>query len=98
MYYDGWEDTVQINYGNPEARQEMCNILKKIAQYAGRSSIISSPAESCHAGGCSAFLREDPGQVPGWATVAWSMLTSWLTESPNPKSHASSLQAPHSKP
>jgi hypothetical protein len=35
MYYDGWEDTVQINYGNPEARQEMCDILKKIAKYAG---------------------------------------------------------------
>jgi hypothetical protein len=34
MYYDGWEDTVQINYGNPMAREEMCNILKKIAGLA----------------------------------------------------------------
>uniref|UniRef100_A0A6T8GFN1 Glycosyl hydrolase family 13 catalytic domain-containing protein n=1 Tax=Hemiselmis andersenii TaxID=464988 RepID=A0A6T8GFN1_HEMAN len=34
MYYDGWEDTVQINYGNPAAREEMCNILKKIASLA----------------------------------------------------------------
>lgn len=31
MYYDGWEDTAQINYGNPAARTEMENILKKIA-------------------------------------------------------------------
>lgn len=34
MYYDGWEDTVQINYGNPAARREMENILKKIATLA----------------------------------------------------------------
>lgn len=34
MYYDGWEDTVQINYGNPAAREEMCKILNKMAGMA----------------------------------------------------------------
>jgi len=31
MYYDGWEDTVQINYGHPKARAEMCTVLCKMA-------------------------------------------------------------------
>ena len=31
MYYDGWEDTVQINYGHPRAREEMCKVLCKMA-------------------------------------------------------------------
>lgn len=34
MYYDGWEDTVQINYGNPAARVEMEKILQKMASLA----------------------------------------------------------------
>mmetsp|Transcript_15652 Transcript_15652/g.30903 ORF Transcript_15652/g.30903 Transcript_15652/m.30903 type:complete len:533 (-) Transcript_15652:197-1795(-) len=34
MYYDGWEDTVQINYGSDKAREEMGAILKKIAGLA----------------------------------------------------------------
>lgn len=46
MYYDGWEDTVQINYGNPAAREEMCNILKKIAKYAG-TKFSSRQARRC---------------------------------------------------
>ena len=27
MYYDGWADTVQINYGHPKTREEMCKVL-----------------------------------------------------------------------
>ena len=34
MYYDGWTDTVQLNYGSPALRTEMCSILKKIAGLA----------------------------------------------------------------
>jgi len=34
MYYDGWEDTVQINYGHPKARAEMCKVLCKMATLA----------------------------------------------------------------
>ena len=29
MYYDGWTDTVQINYGHPKTREEMCKVIKK---------------------------------------------------------------------
>ncbi|EKX35801.1 hypothetical protein GUITHDRAFT_165891, partial [Guillardia theta CCMP2712] len=29
-YFDGWEDTVQLNYANPDLRAEMCTILTKI--------------------------------------------------------------------
>jgi hypothetical protein len=29
MYYDGWADTVQINYGHPKTREEMCKVIKK---------------------------------------------------------------------
>jgi hypothetical protein len=34
MYYDGWTDTVQLNYGNPALRKEMCDILRKMAGLA----------------------------------------------------------------
>ena len=34
MYYDGWTDTVQLNYGNPALRMEMCEILRKMAGLA----------------------------------------------------------------
>ena len=34
MYYDGWTDTVQLNYGNPALRAEMCAILRKMAGLA----------------------------------------------------------------
>mmetsp|Transcript_63144 Transcript_63144/g.131299 ORF Transcript_63144/g.131299 Transcript_63144/m.131299 type:complete len:550 (-) Transcript_63144:271-1920(-) len=30
-YFDGWEDTVQLNYGHSVLRSEMCKILSKIA-------------------------------------------------------------------
>ena len=29
MYYDGWEDTVQINYGHPKAREEMTKVASR---------------------------------------------------------------------
>jgi hypothetical protein len=30
-YFDGWEDTVQLNYASAELRQEMCKTLARIA-------------------------------------------------------------------
>lgn len=30
-YFDGWEDTVQLNYASAELRQEMCETLARIA-------------------------------------------------------------------
>eukprot|EP00961_Rhodomonas_salina_P072920 979736-Rhodomonas_salina.3 len=30
-YFDGWEDTAQLNYGHGELRSEMCKTLAKIA-------------------------------------------------------------------
>ena len=35
MYYDGWEDTVQINYGHPKAREEMTKVACRVCVCGG---------------------------------------------------------------
>ena len=47
MYYDGWEDTVQINYGSPAARKEMSDIINKLAGACPKGFMLSQFASLC---------------------------------------------------
>lgn len=59
MYYDGWEDTVQINYGHPKAREEMTKVACRVCVRRcdiGAGARLKSEASREEAASCLGVL------------------------------------------